>query len=134
MPNLSRENETKLVVHMWGSKNYCISVPIKYDCQVADVVCTPSKVDIKFCFINYVYDRKIVLKNNSDLPGHFTFMPLEVDGINVIYSEGDTVCFQKDEGLVVTVTVPTNYIPPLGEVEIPLTIETPMLGLQEVPL
>ena len=134
LPNISRQLNTKFVVHMWGSKNYCSSIPLKHDCRVAKVICTPPKVDIKFCFINYIYDRKIVLSNQSELSCRFCFMPKQSEGVEVLWSNGDTVCIQKDDGLMVEVTITRNSMEPFDEVMIPLKIQTPHVGSQEMPL
>lgn len=124
------------VVHMWGSKNYKRSVLLKYDCRVADVVSIPSKIDIKFCFINYVYDRKIILKNTSKLPCRFKFTPFEdeEEGLKIVFFKDHAVCIQKNDGLMIEVAILQNAIPPLEEVEILLKIQTPELGLQEMSL
>lgn len=65
-------------LHMWNSKNHYFSIPLLYDCQVAQLKCIPAKIDIKFCFINYSYDKTLTLKNCSNLPCCFQLVELTV--------------------------------------------------------
>lgn len=69
---------------MWGSNKHIMSIPLRYNSGIPSIVCVPSEINIRSCFISYPYTRKIILSNESELPGYFTIMSDEV--INTIYS------------------------------------------------
>ncbi|XP_074027129.1 hydrocephalus-inducing protein homolog isoform X2 [Leptinotarsa decemlineata] len=109
--------EEDLIVVMWGARQHSTIIPLTYDCVCPVITCSPPKVMINFCFLNYEYKRTITLKNMTNIYGYITYTPSE--------EPKDMTCIlSKKESIVC----------PEEEIEFELTIQTDVLGLHEYPL
>lgn len=102
---------------MWRTDKYIISLPIKYKACVPNILCVPSEINIRFCFVTYPYNRTIVLHNDSSIPGFFQVLPQQQS---------------REGGITFTTSVTEGFIKPLEEVEINLTITTRLLGEDKI--
>lgn len=70
----------RLIIIMWGTPKYSISLPIQYTCEIPDVVCETQDIFMRGCFVNYIYTRLITIRSRNEHAGYFEFLPYDVEG------------------------------------------------------
>lgn len=84
VPNEARKFITYFNVDSWSQVSHRISIPLSHNCLLPDLVCTPSNVNIRFCFLHYLCQRLIKIKNRSGLRGKI-WLYTEVSVIYLIF-------------------------------------------------
>ncbi|XP_067007994.2 hydrocephalus-inducing protein homolog [Anabrus simplex] len=119
IPNVVHSHEVVLKAEIRDSQSGPVLVPITYAVKFPEILCYPSDINIRFCFINYPYTRSLVLENVSLTPGFFYIVPQQVTSFTSMTVS--TPCIQ-------------GILKPKSKMKIPLTIMTNQLGKQSVSM
>ncbi|KAF7287159.1 hypothetical protein GWI33_002530 [Rhynchophorus ferrugineus] len=115
-----RESEVtaNILVTMWKSSKYVLNIPLRCICSCPKVVCSPTNIMIKFCFLNCRYRRVIAITNMTDLPGFIEY--------NSAANANHAIECQLEKSKL--------YLEARQCVKLTLTITVTQLGPHELPL
>ncbi|KAI4465642.1 dlec1 deleted in lung and esophageal cancer 1 [Holotrichia oblita] len=87
LPNVPGEHRKHLLIIMWDTPKYSISLPIVFKCEVPDVICETQDIFMRGCFVNYVYTRSITIRCRNEHSGYFHILPYDIEGPTEIVFE-----------------------------------------------
>ncbi|KAK9687661.1 hypothetical protein QE152_g36095 [Popillia japonica] len=87
LPNVPGEHRKFLLIIMWDTPKYSISLPIEYQCELPDIICETQDIFMRGCFVNYVYTRSITIRCHNEHSGYFQILPYDIEGPTEIVFE-----------------------------------------------
>ncbi|KAL6255306.1 hypothetical protein P5V15_013646 [Pogonomyrmex californicus] len=110
--NIARNGQSNMQVNMWDSDLNPLILPISFCGAIPSLSIKPAKINIRFSFINFPYDRVINVENDSDLDGYFYIMPQMIsENMPIIYSLSSYQGFLKArQSKTISVTIITKIL------------------------
>nr|XP_051703218.1 hydrocephalus-inducing protein homolog isoform X2 [Oryctolagus cuniculus] len=111
--NTVQKYELALVVDVEGIGEEVLALLITARCIVPTLRLVDEEVDFGRCFLKYPYKKMIQLVNHNDLPGYYEVLPQVYDSA---------------PGVLLSSPTPCGVIPPRSTMQIPLILETQVIG------